>query len=236
MSKKPARSERDVDLPDWADEVTPADEVMKKFYAPTGSFKSGPINVQQPAAPITDPSASPPLGDVKEGLVNNQPESEAVPGKPASTTSAPPSIAEQEDKREKSSLPLPGREIRSIPEEKTGATESAIQARPVVQASTETLERAQTSSFEEFARKWKRYLYPGQLAVMRTLFDLTIGRGTTECFTRYSEIAVATKMTRRNCINVMNSLVERGFVTRLEIRNDATGKGIKLRIHADPIL
>lgn len=236
MSKKPARSERDVDLPDWADEVTPADEVMKKFYAPTGSFKSGPINVQQPAAPIPAPSAGKALGNDKEGLIDDQPEPEAAPGKPASTPPAPSSIAIQEDKREKASLPSPDREIRSIPEEKPGATDSAIQASPVVQASTETLERAQTSSFEEFARKWKRYLYPGQLAVMRTLFDLTIARGTTECFTRYSEIAAATKMTRRNCINVMNSLVERGFVTRLEIRNDATGKGIKLRIHADPIL
>ncbi|HYX71814.1 MAG TPA: hypothetical protein VE732_03525, partial [Nitrososphaera sp.] len=95
-------------------------------------------------------------------------------------------------------------------------------------------EQAQTSSFEEFARKWRRYLYPGQLAVMRTLYELTLARGTSECFTQYSQIALATKMTRRNCINVMNSLVERGFVERLEVRNDATGKGIRLRVHPDP--
>jgi hypothetical protein len=33
----------------------------------------------------------------------------------------------------------------------------------------------------------------------------------------------------------MNSLVERGFVERLEVRNDATGKGIKLRVHPEPL-
>src|ERR1700753_3126005 len=60
MSKKRPRSERDVDLPDWADEVTPADEVMRKFYAPTGAFKSGPIAVPQPAADAAVPTAPTP--------------------------------------------------------------------------------------------------------------------------------------------------------------------------------
>jgi hypothetical protein len=70
---------------------------------------------------------------------------------------------------------------------------------------------------------------------MRTLYEMTLARGSAECFTQYSQIASATKMTRRNCINVMNSLVERGFVERLEVRNDATGKGIRLRVHPDPL-
>jgi DNA-binding Lrp family transcriptional regulator len=70
---------------------------------------------------------------------------------------------------------------------------------------------------------------------MRALFEMTFARGTSECFTRYSEIAATTKMSRRNCINVMNSLVDRGFVERLEVRNDATGKGIKLRVHPEPL-
>lgn len=69
---------------------------------------------------------------------------------------------------------------------------------------------------------------------MRTLHELTYAVGSTECFTRYSELAKATKMSRRNCINVVNSLVDRGFVERLEVRNDATGKGIRLRVHLIP--
>lgn len=70
---------------------------------------------------------------------------------------------------------------------------------------------------------------------MRALYELTFAQGTSECFTRYSELAVATKMSRRNCIHVMNSLIERGFVERLEIRNDATSKGIRLRIYLEPL-
>lgn len=240
MSKKTAKSERDVDLPDWADEVTPADEVMKKFYAPTGTFKSGPINVQQPIAPVPEPPSSKPVERDKEGLGNNQSTSTAAievpPVKPASTSSTPVSAVEKEDSTEKASLPSSGLETPSPSAEKAMVSFPATPAKPASNAPKEALKEAQTSSFEEFAKKWKRYLYPGQLAVMRTLFDLTIPRGTTECFTRYSEIAAATKMTRRNCINVMNALVERGFVERLEIRNDATGKGIKLRIHVDPLL
>ena len=69
---------------------------------------------------------------------------------------------------------------------------------------------------------------------MRTLHELTYAVGATECFTRYSELAKATKMSRRNCINVVNSLVDRGFVKRLEVKNDATGKGIRLRVNLTP--
>ena len=70
---------------------------------------------------------------------------------------------------------------------------------------------------------------------MRTLCEMTIERGLSECFTQYSQIASATKMTRRNCINVINSLAEHGFVERLEVRNDATGKGIRLKVHTNPL-
>ncbi len=79
------------------------------------------------------------------------------------------------------------------------------------------------------------YLYPGQLAVMRMLYEQTYAVGVTECFTRYSEIAQATKMSRRNCINVVNSLANRGFIDRLEVRNDASAKGIRLRVNLEPV-
>ena len=119
---------------------------------------------------------------------------------------------------------------RAATQDEVGTEQSATRPSP-----RPVPESVQLSSFDEFARKWKRYLYPGQLAVMRTLFEMTLDRGSFECFTQYSQIASATKMTRRNCINVMNSLVERGFVERLEVRNDATGKGIRLKVHPDPL-
>ena len=57
MSKKSAKSERSVDLPDWADDITPADEVMRKFYAPTGAFKHGPIVPSELDTQLPSPEA-----------------------------------------------------------------------------------------------------------------------------------------------------------------------------------
>jgi len=239
MSKKPAKSEREVELPEWADDVTPADEVMRKFYAPTGAFKSGPIVVQQPgvsaapepSAPVTKESEETGLPAPTEPLKSaaDTPE-EVIPAVSARTDAA-----KQEDQTSESSLPPADLKAPAPPEEDVSAVVPDTTEKPAQRVPVETPSEAQNQSFEEFARKWRRYLYPGQMAVMRTLFDLTVAKGTSECFTRYSELATATKMTRRNCINVMNSLVDRGFVKRLEVRNDATGKGIKLRVYADPL-
>lgn len=230
MSKKHPRSEREVDLPGWADEVTPTDEVMRKFYAPTGAFKPGPIAVQSPVAP----PVAPPSEEAKEEGVDAQvaPQAPAEPAPDAPTVSAisQTSVAEKQDARVATSLPSPERESRKA------ARRRATAPRTAGDVTRDPVEGTQAAPFGEFAKRWSRYLYPGQLAVMRELYEMTVAHGVTDCFTRYSEIAAATKMTRRNCINVVNSLVERGFIERLEVRNDATGKGIKLRIHVEPQL
>lgn len=250
MSKKRANSDREIDLPEWADDVTPDDEVMKKFYAPTGTFKSGPIAASAPI-PKPLPSTSPdeplngeeprpedkgaekapdtPHAETREvNAEQKQQEQAVVPQAPFQT------IVTDTEKGPATSLPpsASGNE-----RDRTHQLESPEQltTSPTPEPARDSSDQAQAFSFEEFARKWKRYLYPGQLAVMRTLYELTFAHGTSECFIQYSQIALSTKMTRRNCINVMNSLVERGFVQRLEVRNDATGKGIRLRVHSDPL-
>jgi hypothetical protein len=238
MSKKQDRSSRKADLPDWADEVTPADEVMEKFYAPTGVFRPGPIGIPKESAeaahtfqiesggsttapPQSTESAIGPLYTPHALPADSHPQESAHdPTAEVGLTSLPSPFVPEE---------LPDRVAR-IPR----STEKTPDEGAAAPADT-TPSDSQDILFTEFADKWKRYLYPGQLAVMRALYELTFSRGTSECFTRYSELAVLTKMSRRNCINVMNSLVERGFVERLEIRNDATGKGIKLRVHLDPL-
>ena len=236
MSKKQDRSSRKADLPDWADEVTPADEVMEKFYAPTGLFRPGPISISRES-----PEAPPaPQNEYREKINEKQLPSEV--DKESSHISA-------EDLPPREAAPAPSSEVRVTylplpngPEESPEGSEPTSQpeaeASPKLEAgvpSGATPADSQQILFTEFADRWKKYLYPGQLAVMRTLYELTFPHGTSECFTRYSALAASTKMSRRNCINVMNSLVDRGFVERLEIRNDATGKGIKLRIHLDPL-
>jgi len=251
MSKKQAKSDRNVDLPDWADDVTPAEEVMKKFYAPTGSFKPGPIaipkqiEISSPATStdgINKDEATHHAEIERPGVTRDpaaaKPSGERITPEKAAAAESPASVVEALESRtaqQGTSLPSPALDLNQVPSEKATPKPELIASSPIYGSSQQAIDQAQTSSFEEFGRKWRRYLYPGQLAVMRTLCELTIAQGTFECFTRYNELASATKMSRRNCINVMNSLVERGFVQRLEVRNDATGKGIRLRIHLDPL-
>lgn len=239
MSKKQDRSSQKAELPDWADEVTPADEVMEKFYAPTGLFRPGPISIPKEPA------------EVSPDLQTESGQDTADPQPPTKDGIGPvnfPNIP-SEDTNHREIGPASTPEIRVATPPLTVGQENLPEiSAPTTQPHTETTLNRETEApidstlsdtqdilYAEFANRWKRYLYPGQLAVMRALYDLTFPLGTSECFTRYSELAVSTKMSRRNCINVMNSLVDRGFVERLEIRNDASGKGIRLRIHLDPL-
>lgn len=238
MSKKQDRSNRKSDLPEWADEVTPADEVMEKFYAPTGLFRPGPISISRESAD-TSPSFQIELGNelaapqpTTENIIEtvNNPHisvderysPEVTHGAPAATGTASTQSTVEPISRPQSSALTPQPKSETTPNQAAGAP-------------ADSLADSENILFSEFANSWKRYLYPGQLSVMRALYELTFPHGTSECFTRYSELAASTKMSRRNCINVMNSLVERGFVERLEIRNDSTGKGIRLRIHLNPL-
>lgn len=253
MSKKQAKSDRDIDLPDWADDVTPSDEVMQKFYAPTGLFKTGPIGVPIPPLSPSDSTfdENEPVkeiaardihpGNVEQHTKFNQTSIESPLSRVTSSDHlkvviTPKESFEAGDFQE--TIDSPGRQHSQSHQLQNDASPAGESHQTDLLNSqllaSDLLPTAQTVSFNEFANRWKRYLYPGQLAVMRTLFDMTFAVGTSECFTQYSQLAILTKMTRRNCINVMNSLVERGFVERLEVRNDASSKGIKLRVHPDP--
>ncbi len=254
MSKKQPKSDRNVDLPDWADDVTPADEVMKKFYAPTGAFKRGPIAPPDPVPAVSHAFTSdqtPSDETFQTGSAQqDKPESEVAT---SASSSAPAKLQQPESSAiPADSAPPPSEQpqsdasltkVSTTPSELGRNQVSSVKApdinEPALHSTHQTLPQASDvtkfPSFEVFAKKWKMYLYPGQLAVLRTLYEVTYAVGTDECFTRYSEIAKATKMSRRNCINVMNFLVNRGFVERLEVRNDATGKGIRLRLYLDPL-
>jgi hypothetical protein len=239
MSKKQDKASREAALPDWADEVTPADEVMEKFYAPTGIFRSGPVGIPKESV------ATPPdlLEETRTDRVIQQFPPEE--GRILSDTGHIPAEDSQfhEDIYKRASESEPAVSTAPVtPKKSSRISRSAPQLIsentifPQAHASAKAPPTApQSSGFDEFAGRWKRYLYPGQLAVMRALYELTTPHGTSECFTQYSELAASTKMSRRNCINVMNSLVDRGFVERLEIRNDAAGKGIRLRVHLEPL-
>lgn len=242
MSKKPAKSERGIDLPDWADDVTPADEVMRKFYAPTGTFRRGPIappGLSNPAE-LAESTAA----DDSQIRQKEMDAGVAEPPPPALTAPVEGSSRESPRATVPTAVRPPARPPitpahTSPPPSQPTSTGGAPPA-PVLPpaGSSDTFSPADASAesvtFDDFARKWRMYLYPGQLSVMRRLYELTHAVGTNECFIRYSEIAKATLMTRRNIINVVNSLVDRGFIERVEVKNDASAKGIRLRVYLNP--
>ena len=206
MSKKRPRSEREVDLPDWADDVTPAEEVMKKFYAPTGAFKPGPIAVPPPVNDAIPPADPPEARAEEEARHENTGAKEArnysaSAGEVVVEQQHPEKVSESQVSLQTEFREAEERPSASPPRPATQDERAAVQAEVVTEQSTarpsprpvpEVTVPAQPSSFDEFARKWKRYLYPGQLAVMRTLFEMTLDRGSFECFTQYSYIASAT--------------------------------------------
>lgn len=212
---------------------------MEKFYAPTGLFRSGPINFPKESA------GTPPAPQVESG--NDRHDRELPTEQDISTEDTSHASAEAPPSQENTynfpsevgAVVSPTPIVSEKPPETAAPTPLAKSKDTVISQVNDLAEITLTDSqpilFSEFASRWKRYLYPGQLAVMRALYELTFSQGVSECFTRYSELAAATKMSRRNCIHVMNSLVERGFVERMEIRNDATSKGIRLRLHLDPL-
>lgn len=59
-SRKKPQATRKTDVPEWAAEVKPSDDVMAMFYAPTGQPKLGPL------IPVAPPSAAPELKEEAE--------------------------------------------------------------------------------------------------------------------------------------------------------------------------
>ena len=217
MPSRPTKSANQVDLPDWAADVTPNDEVMEKFYAPTGFFPSGPLTLPSsgpsPFVNPTTPDNSP-----------KQPETRV-----SQRTPVPPAKNQAPHPRQKKKpfvTSLPFAKSQSTPASPKPASNTGL---------IPSVTPSHDNSFTvDFARKWRIYLYTGQLSVMRVLYIMTVAQGTNECVTSYATLATATNMTRRNCIRVVQSLVSRGFIEQLQTMNDGVIKGMRLRLHLEP--
>lgn len=75
-SRKKPQPTRKLDIPEWAAEVKPSDDVMAMFYAPTGQPKSGPLVPLAPSVPLTemeqDEVAAHPTTTVADSSVTGQ--------------------------------------------------------------------------------------------------------------------------------------------------------------------
>jgi hypothetical protein len=170
MSKKPARSDREADLPDWADDVTPSDEVMQKFYAPTGAFKPGPIIVPKPESTEGETfEHQAEEGQEEASKILTAPEIERASSREETSPEAlqTTKVIDKREEAASTSLP-PATGTRNQTEEISAQPISSVTREPSTAVAQISSLPSQTSSFEDFARKWRRYLYPGQLAVMRT--------------------------------------------------------------------
>ncbi len=107
---------------------------------------------------------------------------------------------------------------------------------PKTQVEAGEKQPAASSSFDEFLNKWKQYLrlHRGEVKVLRALFGMTHDRGVAECITTQDQLATAAHLKRRQCINVVNSLVSVGIVERIEIYNNSDRRGLKLLLDLPP--
>jgi hypothetical protein len=70
--------------------------------------------------------------------------------------------------------------------------------------------------------------------VCQAFFDLTHGRGSSDCFTSNSAIMEVTRLSRAQCIRNIHHLIEMGFLEELGESNNKEAKGTYYRFHLVP--
>jgi hypothetical protein len=87
-----------------------------------------------------------------------------------------------------------------------------------------------------YAQKWKQIyrLNKGEIKVMKVMFDLSHGTGSSECYIKVPEVAESAQLKKRRCQYVIRSLEELGFLDRLEEYDPASRLGTKYRVNLKP--
>ena len=125
---------------------------------------------------------------------------------------------------------------------------SIANLRPAVQtASRRTRQRPSTAkastatpvaigTADYYAQKWKQIyrLNKGEIKVMKVMFDLSHGTGSSECYIKVPEVAESAQLKKRRCQYVIRSLEELGFLDRLEEYDPASRLGTKYRVNLKP--
>jgi hypothetical protein len=89
--------------------------------------------------------------------------------------------------------------------------------------------------FETWLKRWSPWLKRGgSVKVCRAFFDLTHGRGSSDCFTSNSAIMEVTRLSRAQCIRNIHHLIEMGFLEELGASNNKEAKGTYYRFHLVP--
>lgn len=237
-----SRKKRQADPPEWAEDVKPKDDVMAMFYAPTGLPKPGPIG--GPASSTADPDGgdAAQTTDLETGAqveTNiSQPIDQVSEDVQAqlSVESETADLASVKSVQRRTRVPSDGQKVGN----KQGVgTESlyspaarSSQTGPDEGASRYTISAASSLlTFDEYIREWKPFLPQRHIAVLRAIFDMTLGIGQETCFTSTNRIAKASGVSVRHVHEVVIKLERHGFLARLEVYNQRDKKGSTIELY-----
>src|ERR1051325_1083111 len=93
-----------------------------------------------------------------------------------------------------------------------------------------------TGTADYYAQKWKQVyrLNRGEIKVMKVMFDLSHGVGSSQCYIKVQDVAVLAQLKKRRCQYVIRSLEELGFLDRLEEYDPASRLGTKYTVNLKP--
>lgn len=90
--------------------------------------------------------------------------------------------------------------------------------------------------FQNFVKRWRPLLKPGQLSMCGALYRMTHALGRTDCETSFSVLMRESGLSRRQSFEVIAQLETVGFVWRLTTPKHSTrkGTGSRFRFFLDP--
>jgi hypothetical protein len=92
------------------------------------------------------------------------------------------------------------------------------------------------TSFDTFYAQWKDalHLHKGEIKVLRVLFSQTHEIGRSECRTTQTTLASSSELQKRQCQNVVASLIKRGLIDKVDLENKDNNRGLIIRVYLNP--
>lgn len=96
---------------------------------------------------------------------------------------------------------------------------------------------SEESSFDRFFGKWNDALrlHKGEIKVLRVLFANTHDIGRSEFQTTQTYLSESAKLKKRQCQNVVASLIGRGLIDKIDLQNKSNQRGLLIRVHLNPL-
>lgn len=248
-SSKKRPSNRKIEIPDWATDVKPADDVMAMFYAPTGQPRPGPLIPLPPTDTAAEPSQQETSGEAvkaEEIPVIEQPAALQQDGFPAPPPpQEPPEVIVPPELE--TSPDTGGAEIIAAESIQTTPTETQVTppapakkrrepdaAAPRPESLSAIPSGQIDAKFEAHYGQWRPFLTERQLKVLRILYGMTHAQGRDECLTSTLKLAAAAGLSPRRTSDIVQRLEAFGFIARPETYNTRTTRGTIFRLYLMP--